>query len=72
VPCRILPFASLELTFLFYSFELSGPFDEHQEQNARLRARSAKVATGFAPDRAPKEKGRMILPDHAPLRAFLY
>jgi len=64
--------AFLEFTFLLCSVELSGPFDEHQVQNARLRARSAKVATGFASDRAPKEKGRMILADHAPLRAFLY
>jgi hypothetical protein len=27
-----------ELQFFIFSFELSGPFDEHQEQNARHEA----------------------------------
>src|SRR5258707_14243017 len=43
VPCRILPLVFLNCTFCvaFFelcSFELSGPFDEHQEQNARHKA----------------------------------
>jgi len=60
------------LRFLFYSFELSGPFDEHQEQKRPAQSAISKSGRRFAPDRAPKEKRRMILPDHAPLRAFLY
>jgi hypothetical protein len=37
------------LTRLFlYSFELSGPFDEHQEQNARLKTGRLLLAQACA------------------------